>query len=134
MGNVSFETLFAVAVLLLGLRELVVRRLGERPRKVRPRDRGEDISVVEEDEPPLKSAQAAARDKVVPPRLPSRSPAAAKVSRAPHPAGRRMNPAVARRGVVLMAVLGPCRGHAPPAEYSASRARHRNEGMRSAEV
>jgi hypothetical protein len=36
MGNVSFETLLAIAVLLLGLRALVVRRLGERPRKVRP--------------------------------------------------------------------------------------------------
>ena len=153
--DLNFEQLFILAALLLaGLVNLVLDWLRNRGRTAQPQHRDEDLAedlAVEEEE--LDPAEAMQRERAAevppglyparvpvppPPRAPSgqgatpsvvprvsppRSPARSPRGQRRH---RRIDPREARRGVVLMTILGPCRGVEPPAG-NATRPRPRVE-------
>ncbi len=139
MRDGNFEQLIILVVVMLAwLVNFVLDQVRTRRRPVPPQDRDENL-VVEEDEidpaeatrpqvvvsPPLPdsrgvlpepSPRQALAPRAIPsvqPRVPPRqSPARSPESRRLR---RRIDPLEARRGVVLMTILGPCRGVEPPA-------------------
>jgi hypothetical protein len=149
--DLNFEQLFILAVLLLaGLVNLVLDWLRNRRRKAQPQHRDDDLAIAQEEldlaeplwrertaevppdldparvpvppAPRVRSGQGATPPvvpRISPPRSPTRSPQGRRLH-------RRIDPREARRGVVLMTILGPCRGAEPPAG-NASRRRPRRE-------
>lgn len=139
MRDGNFEQLIILVVVMLAwLVNFVLDQVRTRRRPVPPQDRDENL-VVEEEE--IDPAEAMRPQVVVPPPLPDsrevspkpsprqapvplaipsvRPRVAPRQSPARSPESRRLRRRIdlleARRGVVLMTVLGPCRGVEPPA-------------------
>lgn len=139
MRDGNLEQLIILAVVMgAWLLNFVLDQVRTRRRPVPPQDRDENLVVVEEEidpaeamrpqvavPPPLPdsrgvlpepSSRQALAPRAIPsvrPRVPPRqSPARSPESRRLR---RRIDPLEARRGIVLMTVLGPCRGVEPPA-------------------
>ena len=139
MRDGNFEQLIILVVVMLAwLVNFVLDQVRTRRRPVPPQDRDENL-VVEEDEidpaeatppqvvvsPPLPDSRGvlpepshrqalapraipSVQPRVPPRQTPPRSPESPRLR-------RRIDPLEARRGVVLMTILGPCRGVEPPA-------------------
>jgi hypothetical protein len=136
-GNFE-QVIILVVVMLAWLVNFVLDQVRTRRRPVPQQDRDENL-VVEEEEidpaeatrpqvvvsPPLPDSRGvlpepsprqalapraipSVRPRVPPRQSPARSPASRRLR-------RRIDPLEARRGVVLMTILGPCRGVEPPA-------------------
>jgi hypothetical protein len=136
-GNFE-QVIILVVVMLAWLVNFVLDQVRTRRRPVPQQDRDENL-VVEEEEidpaeatrpqvvvsPPLPDSRGvlpepsprqalapraipSVRPRVPPRQSPARSPASRRLR-------RRIDPLEARRGIVLMTVLGPCRGVEPPA-------------------
>lgn len=140
MRDVSFEQLIILGIfLVMGLVNFVLERLRKRGRTAQPQDYDHDIPAEEIDldealwrertadlppgpepasmpapgpSPPRVPSGRAATPSVAAPVSPPRPPTRAMQGRRPR---RRIDPREARRGVVLMTILGPCRGIDPPA-------------------
>ena len=140
MRDLSFEQLFILAVLLVaGLVNLVLDWLRARGRTAQPQHPEQNVAIEEEELdlsevfwpertaempaereparvpvppprplPPVVAPASPPRAPVKPPRAPSRPTQRRRLR-------HRMDPHEARRGVVLMTILGPCRGMEPPA-------------------
>ncbi len=129
MRDVSFEQLFVLTVLVLGLFHLAGRWVATRPRDARFRDHNEDVVGVEEGEMSVSEQMRAATESgwnraseravastghtVVRRTPPPSSPPPQRDPRARRRERWRINVDLARRGVVLAALLEPCRGHLP---------------------
>ena len=146
MRDLSFEQLFILAVLLVaGLVNLVRDWLRARGRTALPRDRDQDVAIEEELDlsevlwpertAELPPEREPARMPVLPPSprpmplvvapvSPLRPPVRSVQRRRLH---RRIDPREARRGVVLMTILGPCRGMEPPSRNPSRSRRERVE-------
>jgi hypothetical protein len=143
--DLNFEQLFILAVLLVaGLVNLVLDWVRARGRRAPPQDRAQDVAVEEEEldlsevfwpertaevppelEParvPVPPPRPRPMPPVVAPMSPPRSPERSVQHRRLH---RRIDPREARRGVVLMTILGPCRGMEPPAGNASGRSPRR---------
>ncbi len=139
MRDGNFEQLIILVVVMLAwLVNFVLDQVRTRRRPVPPPDRDENL-VVEEDEidpaeatrpqvvvsPPLPDSRGvlpepSPRQALAPRAIPSvqpRVPPRQSPPRSPESPRlrRRIDPLEARRGVVLMTILGPCRGVEPPA-------------------
>jgi hypothetical protein len=136
-GNFE-QVIILVVVMLAWLVNFVLDQVRTRRRPVPQQDRDENLVVEEEEidpaeatrpqvvvssplpdsrgvlpEPSPRQALAPRPISSVQPRVPPRqSPARSPESRRLR---RRIDPLEARRGVVLMTILGPCRGVEPPA-------------------
>jgi hypothetical protein len=139
----NFEQLIILAVVVMAwVVNFVLDLVRRRGRPAPPQDRAENLAV-EGDEidlaevirreraaevarpgPEPRSAEPRPPVVVVPAVTPVRAPVAP-----PRPAARvpkrgrlqrRINPSEARRGVVLMTILGPCRGVEPPPNGSSA--------------
>jgi hypothetical protein len=131
----NFEQLIILAVVVLAwLVNFVLDIVRRRGRPAPPQEREEDVAVDDQEidhtevmreraaeaERPARERSADARPMVVvAPAVPSvRAPVAARrpATRLPERARlrRRIDAVEARRGVVLMTILGPCRGLEPP--------------------
>lgn len=151
MRDVSFEQLVILAIfLLVGLVNFILDLLRKRGRTAQPQETEQDLAKEEEEleldealwrertagvppdleparvpvppAPRVPSGQGATRSvvsPVAPRRLPARSVQRRRLR-------RRIDPREARLGVVLMTILGPCRGIEPPAG-NGSRRRPRRE-------
>jgi hypothetical protein len=140
MPDLNFEQLFILAmVLLAALVNFVLDWMRNRGRTAQPQDHDEDLAVEEEE---IDLAEAMRRERgaesrrspelarvpvpvtlpasaqratpSVPPRVPPQRPPAGSPER--RRMRRRIDPSEARRGVVLMIILGPCRGVEPRRE------------------
>lgn len=138
MRDVGFEQLIILVIfLVMGLVNFVLERLrNRRGRTAQPQDYDHEIPAEEIDldealwregtaelppgpeparmpapAPPRAPSGQGATPSVVTPVSPPRPPTRAVQRRRPR---RRMDPREARRGVVLMTILGPCRGIDPP--------------------
>ena len=153
MRDLNFEQLFILAmVLLAGLLNFVLNWMRHRGRTAQPQARHEDLAVDEEEidlGDAMRREPAAASPRVpdaarVPMPVTLPAPATRPTDLRPQvvilpprpqagsPDGRRLrrriDPSEARRGVVLMTILGPCRGVEPPG--GAASGRHpRREGV-----
>jgi hypothetical protein len=143
--DLNFEQLFILAVVLLAaLVNFVLDRLRNRGRTAQPQYPDEDLAVDEEE---IDLAEAMRPQVVVPATLPDSRKTSPEPLRLPAPAQRatpslpprvlpprsraasrdgrrlrrRIDPSEARHGVVLMTILGPCRGVEPPAGNASGR-------------
>lgn len=141
MRDLSFEQLFILAALLVaGLVNLMLDWFRSRGRMAQPRQPDRDVAVEEEEEHDLaetlwREGTADLPPEVNVPRAPAKPPPPVASGRGAMPSvvpripgshlaprsgqgrhlRRRIDPREARRGVVLMTILGPCRGMEPPA-------------------
>lgn len=93
------------------------RSAGPRPQVVVPATLPDSRRTSAEPSPlpvPAQRATPSVPPRVPPPRSPARSPESRRLR-------RRIDPLEARRGVVLMTILGPCRGVEPPAGNASGR-------------
>lgn len=146
MRDVSFEQLVILAIfLLVGLVNFIVDLLRKRGRTAQPQTREQDVAIEEEEldlsevlwperATELPPEREPARGLVPPPPPRPMPPVVAPVSPPRPPVRsvqrrrlhRRIDPREARRGLVLMTILGPCRGMERPGA-NPSRRRLRRE-------
>ena len=142
MRDGNFEQLIILAVVALAwLVNFVLDLVRSRGRPAPPQDREADLTLEEQEialpevlreraseaalpAPEARSAEPRRPIVVVPAAPSARPPVAARRPAARLPergrVRRRIDPVEARRGIVLMTILGPCRGVEPPPNGAAA--------------